>query len=200
MAIACIGQLPQSSDAFTFISSKSSSSTVARTSSLSMGLLDDAFSKPMSDIDSERETPIDRWMGWSTKKGATPATPQQVPANFVDSMDATNYISIELEKPMGIVFEENDESKFGGIYVVSMSEGGNAEKAGVLQTGDQLVAVGMTNVAGQSFDDALGAIVESDAPKTKLVLFRGSAKDVYGPTGASKDWLQEFIDSGAAQA
>jgi C-terminal processing protease CtpA/Prc len=115
-------------------------------------------------------------------------------------MEATNYISIELEKPMGIVFEENDESKFGGIYVVSMSEGGNAEKSGVLLTGDQLVAVGTTNVAGQSFDDALGAIVASDAPKTKLVLFRGSAQNMYGPTGASKDWLQEFIDSGAAQA
>ena len=38
---------------------------------LSMGLFDgvkDAFSAPAaSSIDSERETPIDRWMGWNVK-------------------------------------------------------------------------------------------------------------------------------------
>ena len=41
-------------------------------------------------------------------------------------MDEKNYISVGLEKPMGIVFEENDE-KLGGIFVLSLSEGGVAE-------------------------------------------------------------------------
>lgn len=39
-----------------------------RTSTALNGLFDgvkDAFSAPPSEIDSERETPIDRWMGWS---------------------------------------------------------------------------------------------------------------------------------------
>jgi len=46
-------------------------STTRTTSSLRMGLFDgvkDAFSAPAlerSTLDSERETPIDRWMGWS---------------------------------------------------------------------------------------------------------------------------------------
>ena len=48
-------------------------------------------------------------------------------------------------------------------------------------------------LGGLAFDDALGAIIDSDAEKTKLVLFRGSAKDLYGPTGASQEWLDDFI-------
>jgi hypothetical protein len=40
----------------------------ARTATSLNGLFDgvkDAFSAPPTEIDSERETPIDRWMGWS---------------------------------------------------------------------------------------------------------------------------------------
>lgn len=115
-----------------------------------------------------------------------------VDSNFVDSMDAKNYVTVELEKPMGIVFEENEE-EFGGIFVQSLKDGSKAE--GILQTGDQLVSVTGKKVAGLSFDDALGAIVEDEAPKTKLVLFRGTAPQFYGPTGASQEWLDEFIAS-----
>merc|ERR1739844_111195 len=77
------------------------------TTELPMGLFDgvkDAFSAPSSNIDAERETPIDRWMGWSVTKE------EQAEANvnddsFVDSMDENNYITVALEKPMGIIFE-----------------------------------------------------------------------------------------------
>ena len=109
----------------------------------------------------------------------------------MDSMDESNYITVELPKPMGIVFEENDE-KYGGIFVLSLSDG-SAQKEGTVRPGDELVAVGDKKVSGLAFDDALGAIIDSDAEKTKLVLFRGSAKDLYGPTGASQEWLDEFI-------
>jgi hypothetical protein len=37
-------------------------------------------------------------------------------------MDESNYVAVELKKPMGIVFEEND-SEFGGIFVQSLKEG-----------------------------------------------------------------------------
>jgi len=113
-------------------------------------------------------------------------------ADFVDSMDAKNYVTVELEKPMGIVFEENEE-EFGGIFVQSLKEGSKAE--GMLQPGDQLVVVSGSKVSGLSFDDALGAIVDDESPKTKLVLFRGTAQQFYGPTGASQEWLDEFIAS-----
>ena len=106
-------------------------------------------------------------------------------------MDESNYVTAELSKPMGIVFEENDE-KYGGIFVLSLSDG-SAQQDGTIRPGDELVAVDKKKVAGLAFDDALGAIIDSDAEKTKLVLFRGSAKDLYGPTGASQEWLDDFI-------
>jgi hypothetical protein len=117
-------------------------------------------------------------------------------------MDERNYVAVELTKPMGIVFEEND-AEYGGIFVQSLKERGAA--ALLLQPGDQLIAVNTVNVAGVPFDEALGTIVATttagssndDATgTTKLVLFRGSAKQFYGPTGAGKAWLDEFVAKG----
>ena len=96
---------------------------------------------------------------------------------------------------MGIVFEENDE-KFGGIFVASLKEGGIAEKNGLLKAGDQLIAVNNEKVSGMSFDDALGKIISTETPETKLIFFRGTAQQLYGPLGASKAWLDEFIAKG----
>mmetsp|Transcript_6305 Transcript_6305/g.9076 ORF Transcript_6305/g.9076 Transcript_6305/m.9076 type:complete len:201 (+) Transcript_6305:97-699(+) len=171
---------------------------------LRMGLFDgvkDAFSAPAlerSTLDAERETPIDRWMGWSVSSENQPAQ-QAAPIDFIDAMDSTNYVTVELEKPMGIVFEENDE-EFGGIFVQELKEGGIAAVNGILLSGDQLVAVGTTKVAGMPFDEALGAIVDSSDSKTKLTLFRGTAKQLYGPTGASQEWLDEFCAAGGVEA
>jgi len=164
---------------------------------LSMGLFDgvkDAFSAPAaSAIDNERETPIDRWMGWNVKPmDETPSAVAKPDDSFVDSMDSVNYVITYLSKPMGIVFEENDE-EYGGIFVLSLTEGGEAEKDGKIKPGDQLVAVNTQKVAGFAFDPALGAVVDSGEEKTKLVLFRGSQDQLYGSTGASKAWLDEFI-------
>lgn len=113
--------------------------------------------------------------------------------DFVDSMDEANYVAVELVKPMGIIFEEND-SEYGGIFVQSLKEGGAAAENGVLKPGDQLVAVGTKNVSGLDFDDALGVIIDSPEEKTKLNLFRGTAKQFYGPTGPSKEWLANFCE------
>jgi hypothetical protein len=110
-------------------------------------------------------------------------------------MDESNYIAVELPRPMGIVFEEND-SDFGGIFVQSLKDGGVAQANGVLQEGDQLVAVNTEKVSGMSFDDALGNIVNAQGSTTKLLLFRGKAKHLYGPTGASQAWLDAFVSKG----
>ncbi len=107
-------------------------------------------------------------------------------------MDEKNYISVSLPKPMGIVFEEND-SDFGGIFVLEISEGSNAETEGTVRPGDQLVAVGTTKVSGLAFEEALGTIIDSTDEKTKLVFFRGPSKFLYGPAGASAEWLDEFV-------
>eukprot|EP00529_Nitzschia_sp_RCC80_P035248 CAMPEP_0113453796 /NCGR_PEP_ID=MMETSP0014_2-20120614/7536_1 /TAXON_ID=2857 /ORGANISM="Nitzschia sp." /LENGTH=182 /DNA_ID=CAMNT_0000345189 /DNA_START=483 /DNA_END=1031 /DNA_ORIENTATION=- /assembly_acc=CAM_ASM_000159 len=165
------------------------------------GLFDgvkEAFSAPpTSQVDSERETPIDRWMGWSTVSDDAASNNAQ-PADFVDSMDEKNYIAVQLTKPMGIVFEEND-AEFGGIFVQSLKEGSVAAEDGSLQSGDQLVAVGTKNVSGMDFDDALGAIIEAEGDSTKLTLFRGTASQFYGPTGPSKEWLANFCEKGGVE-
>jgi C-terminal processing protease CtpA/Prc len=113
-------------------------------------------------------------------------------------MKETNYVAVELAKPMGIIFEEND-SDFGGIFVQSLKEGGIAAVNDILQEGDQLIAVDKVKVAGMEFDDALGKIVESEGTTTKLVVFRGGAKQFYGPTGASKAWVDEFVAKGGVE-
>jgi len=93
---------------------------------------------------------------------------------------------------MGIVFEENDE-EYGGIFVLSLTEGGIAEQDGTIKPGDQLVAVNKSKVAGFAFDPALGEIVKSEEEVTNLVVFRGTQEQLYGPTGASQEWLDEFV-------
>lgn len=111
-------------------------------------------------------------------------------------MDKANYVKVALEKPMGIVFEEND-ADFGGIFVHSLKEGGIAASNGSVHVGDQLVAVKATKVSGLPFDDALGAIIDSEESSVELTFFRGTADQFYGPTGASQEWLDEFVGSSA---
>uniref|UniRef100_A0A6U1TN17 PDZ domain-containing protein n=1 Tax=Trieres chinensis TaxID=1514140 RepID=A0A6U1TN17_TRICV len=190
---ACALVMASGCDGFTFVAPNA-----RRGTALQMGLFDgvkEAFSAPAlerSEIDSERETPIDRWMGWSVKTEDEKVADQTAAANFIDSMDPTNYVSVTLTKPMGIVFEENDE-KYGGIFVFELKEGGAADQNGSVKPGDQLISVGTNKVSGLPFDDALGVIVDSDESSPKLLLFRGSADDFYGPTGASQEWLDEFV-------
>lgn len=159
--------------------------------------LKDAFKGPAFDegntLDADRETPIDRWMGWNTQSDEPEGGVAAIPSDFVDAMDEGNYMSAEITKPMGIVFEENDPDT-GGIFVLSISEDGAAEANGVLKTGDQLVAVNNQKVIGLPFDVALGAIVETETEHTKLTVFRGPSSQLYGPTGASKAWLDEFLE------
>jgi len=180
-----------------------SSSNGSSSSSLNMGLFDgvkEAFNAPPGDVSSERETPIDRWMGWNSKNGAPPMDDDGVSGagssssstSFIDAMDAANYVTVSLEKPMGIVFEENDKPD-SGVFVTELKEGGVAEQNGKIQNGDQLIAVNGNRVYGLEFDDALGAIIDAETPSTELLFFRGPSKQFYGKTGASEEWLAEFI-------
>mmetsp|Transcript_47406 Transcript_47406/g.57404 ORF Transcript_47406/g.57404 Transcript_47406/m.57404 type:complete len:215 (-) Transcript_47406:248-892(-) len=177
-----------------------------RESSLSMGIFEKQdISNPGEGrprVDADRETPIDRWFGWNTKEGETDtlqAPGSKAPLNFVDSMDPANYVSVSLQKPMGITFEENDDET-KGVFVVSLAEGSNSAQNGVLKRGDQLVAVNEVKTTGMTLDDALDSIISAETDSTKLLLFRGSTKQLYGPTGASREWLDEFIGNGGVEA
>ena len=154
---------------------RSSSAAGMTRTSLRMGLFDgvkDAFSAPSlakSTIDSERETPIDRWMGWNVQPNAEASSSDSDAAPFLDSMSPSNYVSVSLPKPMGIIFEENDVTSTlnpGGIYVFELSPAGHAAASEGLMFGDQLVGVVTPGkarvVAGEDFDVAISAIKETE--------------------------------------
>lgn len=90
-------------------------------------------------------------------------------------------IEVEIPKPMGIVFEENDSG--GGLYVFELVEG-NAAKSAVIEAGDNLVAVEGSSVVGLSFDAAMDKLMAAP-PVAALTFFRGDLSDMAPPTAAA---------------
>lgn len=154
-----------------------------------MGLFDgvkDAFGgdKPLPAAD--RVTPFDRWMGLDTALVEENAPSQD--SMYVDPNDVSNYFTVEIAKPMGIAFVENDGSS-GGVYVDEvLPEGSAAGCATPLSKGDQLVGVDKALVAGADFDSALDAIKSASGATTKLTFYRGPTAFLYGPTKPSPEW------------
>jgi hypothetical protein len=93
-----------------------------------------------------------------------------------------NPFTVYLTKPMGIVFEEDDDndvghqgggtnsSSYAGIFVAEILKGSPAESIGILQVGDQLLSVGGVHVA--SLEEALLAIQSCMNEKVKLMFYR----------------------------
>ena len=75
---------------------------------------------------------------------------------------------VKMTKPLGIVFEEINIGR--GVYVQDLVEGGRAEQMGIIQPGDELIAVTAIKVSGAKwgrrlipatnfdFDTVVGAI------------------------------------------
>ncbi|KAK1740785.1 hypothetical protein QTG54_008880 [Skeletonema marinoi] len=110
----------------------------------------------------------------------------------VDPMDATNYLTAHLTRPMGILFEENYDVQHGGAFLAEINEGGSAAADGSICRGDQLIAIGEKRVSGMDFEEVIKIIEGSDI-NIKLTVFRGPAESLYGPSGASLEWLDEFV-------
>ena len=155
-----------------------------------MGLFDgvkDAFGGDKPLVAADRVTPFDRWMGLD-KALVTAENAVDESAAYIDPTDTANYFVVELPKPMGIAFVENDNES-GGVYVDQvMGEGSAASMAAPLTKGDQLVGVDTVLVAGADFDTALDAIKASSGGTTKLTFFRGPTAFLYGPTKPSAEW------------
>ncbi|KAJ1625832.1 hypothetical protein T492DRAFT_1036995 [Pavlovales sp. CCMP2436] len=60
-----------------------------------------------------------------------------------------NVFEIYLPRPLGIQFEEQDKR---GLKVISLISGGNADRCGKLQVGDQLVGVTAVRMVGSKFE------------------------------------------------
>ena len=105
----------------------------------------------------DRVTPFDRWLGLDkdllkdVKSNPDMKTGSEV--QFVDPCDAQNYFAIELPKPMGIAFVEND-GDCGGVVVDDVLAEGSAKADGRVSNKDQLVGVDAALVLGADFDTA----------------------------------------------
>ncbi len=111
---------------------------------------------------------------------------------ILDPMDAKNYLTVHLTRPIGILFEENHDDQYGGAFVADINKRSNAAADGSISCGDQLVAIGTKRVSGMDFE-AMKLVFDSVETKTKLSFFRGPAESLYGPSGASVEWLDEFL-------
>ena len=143
--------------------------------------------KPM--VAADRVTPFDRWLGLD--KALVDAQNEiDETAEYIDPSDTKNYFSVELPKPMGIAFVEN-EGEMGGVFVDQvLFEGSASSEKAPLVKGDQLVGVDTKPVNGASFDAALDAIKAASGEKTKLTFFRGPTVFLYGPTAPNTEWYE----------
>lgn len=99
------------------------------------------------------------------------------PSTIIPSFnEVPNPFTVYLAKPMGIVFEEDDDESHqgsnssSGIFVVEIHKGSPAESVGILRVGDQLLSVGGVHVA--SLEEALLMIKSSMNEKVKLMFHR----------------------------
>ena len=99
------------------------------------------------------------------------------PSTIISSFnEPPNPFTVYLAKPMGIVFEEDDDeghqgsNSSSGIFVVEIHKGSPAESVGILHVGDQLLSVGGVHVA--SLEEALLAIKSSMNERVKLMFYR----------------------------
>ena len=95
----------------------------------SMGFLDgakDVFAGDKPVVAADRVTPFDRWLGLDKDLMESEAPKTAV---FIDPTDAANYFSVELAKPMGIAFVDND-GECGGVYVDEVLDSGSAAAPG----------------------------------------------------------------------
>jgi len=137
----------------------------------------------------DRVTPIDRWFGWD--KAILQGRDESDP--FIDSSDELNYVTIQLEKPMGIEFVENPRQEGGGVVVGEVRPGYSAHATGVIRTGYHLVVADDTPVFGLPFEEAIRPIIEKEGP-VKLTFFMGDAVYFYGEFRPGAAWLDVFLE------
>jgi len=82
------------------------------------------------------------------------------------SSTSTGLLSIELEKPLGMILEEVEEGQAKGVYVLELAEEGSAAAS---EYKDQLVGLPLakvmgTDVTGLDFDSVMEQLIEAPSP------------------------------------
>jgi hypothetical protein len=99
---------------------------------------------------------------------------------------------LEVNKPLGIIFGEND-APFNGLAVVEVDPDQNGAEAGI-RVGDQLLAVNKKSTVGEGFDTAMGMLRDGSDP-LELQLYRGTVRQLFtilkNVVGDDEDLMEE---------
>ena len=85
-------------------------------------------------------------------------------------------VSVELPLPAGLMLEEEirggaDHGE-SGLVVGGMSDGGAAERSGLVRVGDELLAIGPIDVEGMALEHALEILERWPDPTVPLQMLR----------------------------
>lgn len=138
----------------------------------------------------DRITPIDKWLGFD-KYMLNGRSEEDDP--FVDPSVDENYVTIVLDKPLGIEFVENTEEQGGGVVVGEVRPGYSAFGCDQIREGYQLIVADEKPVHGLSFDDAIDPIAAKQGA-IKLTFFVGEADHFYGKYRPTEEWLASFFE------
>ena len=100
-------------------------------------------------------------------------------------------LSLNLEKPFGLVLEETDGDG-GGVQVEDVNSGGSAAICGIDLIGRKIMSVAGNDVSGLMFDDVMDQIITAESPVD--VEFDGPESLKVG-TGVSITVVQEGKDT-----
>ena len=96
---------------------------------------------------------------------------------------ALHAVDVSLEKPLGMVLEENVRDAPEGLYVAEIDTDGSASACAEIKVDDRLDAVNGVDTTSMGFDDIMDLIV--DAPSPVRLQFSGPTCQltVVGPKG-----------------
>jgi len=78
-------------------------------------------------------------------------------------VDSPQKLEVEVEKPLGIVLEENEEDEAKGVYCLECSEDSAAFAAGVRQ-GDVITSLAGTDTTELTFEQVMDMMGKADSP------------------------------------
>lgn len=138
----------------------------------------------------ELETPIQSFFDTLLGKKESGEKPKSANGDFIDSSDEANYVTVTVEKPLGVGLGVSGEE--GGVTVTELKPGSNAEQTGLIEPGFQLVMAGSTPVHGLPMDKII-EIVGNEPSPVRLTFFKGPAKFFYGTLGPSSQASSNLI-------
>jgi len=99
-------------------------------------------------------------------RNSIPAPTTTSSLNVAASSVDQSLLSVELEKPLGIILEEVEEGQAKGVYVLELAEGGSA---GASEFKDRLVGLTLakvmgTDVTGLDFDSVMDELIAAPSP------------------------------------